>query len=282
LSGGRAGWNVVTSSSDRAAANFGIDQVMAHDRRYEMATEFVDVVKGLWDSWETGARVADVRSGQYLDATKIHQLDHTGPFYSVRGPLNCSRSPQGQPVIVQAGSSISGQRFAAQHAELMFTVQQDLEEARDFYRGMKQQMAALGREPDACKILPGLFPVVGRTDAEAQEKLRLLMRYVDSSSALRTMSERFGHDMSQYPLDGPVPDLPVSERVQSYSRVLVSMARRENYTLRDLYNIMALSRGYLIVCGVASKIVDTMERWVTEGAADGFIITPAYFSCSLG
>ncbi|MGE3148361.1 MAG: LLM class flavin-dependent oxidoreductase [Pseudorhodoplanes sp.] len=282
ISGGRAAWNVVTSSSEPAAANFNLTQPFTHEQRYEMAAEFVEVVQGLWDSWESGARVADTETGQYLDPRKIHALNHAGRYFSVRGPLNCSRSPQGQPVIVQAGSSTSGQKFAARFAEVMFTVQQDIEEAKAFYKTMKTQVVAAGRDASGCKILPGILPVVGRTESEAREKLNSLMRYVDSKNAMRAMTERFGFDMSQFPLDGPVPDLPIAESsIQSYSRVLLSMARRENYKLRDLYNIIAVSRGYIVACGTPDKIADMMERWVKEEAADGFIITPAYFPAYL-
>jgi FMN-dependent oxidoreductase (nitrilotriacetate monooxygenase family) len=277
ISGGRAGWNVVTSSSIEAAANFGMENTIAHDVRYEMASEFVEVVQGLWDSWERDARVINRETGQYFDRSKVHALDHKGRFYSIKGPLNSSRSPQGQPVIVQAGSSSSGQQFAARFAEVMFTVQHDLAEAQKFYQDMKAAVARCGRSPHQYKIMPGLFPIVGRTDEEARGKLADLMEYVDSTSALKTMSERYGHDMSQYPLDGPVPDLPLSDRVQSYAKVLIAKARRENYTLRDLYNNMAVARGYIVACGSAKSVADMMEQWFLRGAADGFVITPAHF-----
>jgi FMN-dependent oxidoreductase (nitrilotriacetate monooxygenase family) len=277
LSRGRAGWNVVTSASAAAAGNFGRDDTPPHDTRYEMAIEFVDVVKGLWDSWEAGARVLNRETGQYYDRSKVHILDHQGKYYKVRGPLNASRPPQGQPVIVQAGSSSSGQELAARFAEIMFTVQHDIGEAQKFYADMKSRVVSLGRSPDHFKILPGFFPIVGRTDEEARAKLNELMKFVDPSSALRTMSERYGHDMSQYPLDGPVPDLPLSERVQSYAQVLIAKARREGYTLRDLYNNMAVARGYVVASGSPKTVADMMEEWFLGGAADGFILTPAHF-----
>ncbi|MGE3147873.1 MAG: LLM class flavin-dependent oxidoreductase [Pseudorhodoplanes sp.] len=277
ISGGRAGWNVVTSSSLEAAANFGREKTVAHDMRYKIAAEFVDVVQGLWDSWEDGARVANRETGQYFDRNKVHTLDYKGDFYSVRGPLNSSRSPQGQPVIVQAGSSPSGQQFAARFAEVMFTVQHDINDARTFYAGMKEQVMRCGRSADQCQIMPGFFPIVGATEEEARQKLAGLMKYVDSSNALKVMSERFGHDMSQFPLDGPVPDLPPSDLVQSWARVLIAEAKRKNYTLRDLYNNMAVARGYVVACGTPKSIADMMEEWFKAGAADGFVVTPAYF-----
>jgi FMN-dependent oxidoreductase (nitrilotriacetate monooxygenase family) len=277
ISGGRSGWNVVTTSTQEAAANFSRATTVSHDRRYEIAAEFVDVVQGLWDTWEAGARVADRSSGRYLDEQKIHSLNHKGEFFTVAGPLNASRSPQGQPVIVQAGSSSSGQHFAARFAEVMFTVQHDIEEARKFYAGVKSQVLAAGRSADHCKIMPGVFPVVARTDEEAWAKLADLMKYVDSTSAMRTMSERFGHDMSQYPLDGPIPELPPSDRVQSYAKVLIAMGRRKNLKLRDLYNNMAVARGYIVACGSPTTVADMLQEWFETRAADGFIITPAYF-----
>lgn len=277
LSGGRAGWNVVTTSAPESAANFGLREPAAHDLRYRMADEFVHVVKGLWDSWEGGARVADPETGVYVDPGRIHHLDHRGEFYSVRGPLNSSRCPQGWPVIVQAGSSKSGQAFAARHAEVLLTVQQDLDAARDAYRSIKAQAAAQGRDARHLKILPGLLPVVGRSEGEAHEKLGVLTGYVDDQSAMRTMSERLGHDMSRFPLDGPVPDLPRSESVQGYSDVLVTRARRAGHTLRDLYHLFAVARGYAMACGNPEQVADMMEEWFRGGACDGFILVPAHF-----
>jgi alkanesulfonate monooxygenase SsuD/methylene tetrahydromethanopterin reductase-like flavin-dependent oxidoreductase (luciferase family) len=157
------------------------------------------------------------------------------------------------------------------------TVQHDITEAQKFYAETKAQVLDFGRAPEHCKIMPGLFPIVAQTDEDARRKLAELMKFVDPVSALRTMSERYGHDMSQFPLDGPVPDLPLSDKVQSYAKVLIAKARRENYTLRDLYNNMAVARGYIVACGSVKTVADMMEEWVTTGAADGFIITPAYF-----
>jgi len=276
ISGGRAGWNVVTSSAEEAAANFG-KALPAHGLRYEMATEYLEIVHGLWDGWEEGARIANRETGQYIDKSKVHVLDHKGKFFSVRGPISHSRTPQGRPVIVQAGSSKDGQQFAARFAEVMFTVQHDKEESKEFYRGMKRQMAEIGRGPDECKILVGFNPIVGRTDEEARQKLAQLMKYVDSTSALKTMTERFGTDMSQFPLDGPVPELTMTGRIQSYVKVLVAEAKRKNYTLRDLYNNMAVARGYFVSCGSIESVANDMGAWVTEDACDGFMLMPAHF-----
>jgi FMN-dependent oxidoreductase (nitrilotriacetate monooxygenase family) len=276
ISGGRAGWNVVTSSSSEAAENFG-QPLAPHDIRYQRATEFVEIVQGLWDSWEADARVVNRETGQYLDKTKIHALNHKGEYFEVKGPLNNSRSPQGRPVIVQAGSSKDGQEFAARFAEIIFTVQLDKEEAVAFRRGMHEKMVKFGRAPEDCKILVGLMPIVGRTLAEATEKLAQLMQYADATVAIKTMTERFGTDMSQFPLDGPIPDLPLDGRIQSYVKVALSEARRKNLRLRDLYNNMAVARGYLVSCGSPEDVANEMESWISAGAADGFMLVPAHF-----
>ena len=276
LSDGRAGWNVVTSTLPEAAENFGREMV-DHDRRYEIAGEFVDVVQGLWDSWEDGARIENKETGQYYDLSKVHELDHKGQFYSVKGPLNLTRTPQGRPVIVQAGSSSSGQALAGRIAEVVFTVQLELDVAREYYDNIKKHAVAAGRRPEHCNILPGMVPIVGRTDEEAQAKLAHLMTYVDSTSAMRTMSRRFGHDMSKYPLDGPVPDLPVSNLKQGYSTVASAKAKRLGYKLRDIYNEIAIARGYLLACGSPTTVANLMQEWFEAGAMDGFVLLPAHF-----
>ncbi|MBP0625294.1 NtaA/DmoA family FMN-dependent monooxygenase, partial [Cupriavidus sp. LEh25] len=207
LSGGRAGWNVVTSWSDAEARNFSLDLHPEHADRYARAEEFVDVVTGLWDSWEDDAFLYDKASGVHFDASKLHRLDHHGRHFRVRGPLNISRSPQGHPVIVQAGSSEAGQELAARTAEVIFTAQQSLEGAQAFYRGLKGRLARFGRTPDQLKILPGVFPVVGRSAAEAEEKLEALQDLILPSVGLALLSQHLGGiDLSGYPLDGPLPD----------------------------------------------------------------------------
>jgi len=277
LSGGRAGWNVVTTGTPEAAGNFGDSGPMDHATRYEVAAEFVEVVRGLWDSWEEGARIVDAESGQYYDKTKVHSLDHVGKFFSVRGPLNLTRTPQGQPVLVQAGASEDGQKFAAQFAEMIFAVQLDKEHAKDLYATMKAKVAGCGRNPEHCKILPGLMPIVGRDDEDARGKLAQLMRLADPAVALKMMSVRFGHDMSGFDLDGPVPDLPLSNAIQTYAKVAYEKARKANLTLRDIYNQIAVARGYLVACGDAATVADVMEEWFTDRACDGFILVPPYF-----
>lgn len=277
LSGGRAGWNVVTTSTPQAAANFGLAEPVEHDLRYAMAAEFVDVVQALWDSWEDGARIADRTNGTYVDPGRIHAIDHDGRFYKVRGPLNLSRTPQGRPVVVQAGASDAGRDFACRYAEAIFTVQQDLDMAKAFYRQTKDGVAAAGREPAECHVMPGLFPVVGATDEEARAKLAAMVELVDERSALNTLSERLGHDMSGYDLDAPMPDLPPSPHIHSYHAVIRAIAQRPGCKLRDIYNIFAVSRAYLVACGSPGTIADIMETWFTGEACDGFMLVPATF-----
>ena len=277
LSGGRAGWNVVTTGLEEVAGNFGSDSPVDHAVRYESAAEFVEVVQGLWDSWEEGAIVTNVETGEYYDKTKVHSLDHVGKFFSVRGPLNVTRTPQGQPVLVQAGASEDGQKFASRFAEMVFAVSLDKEHAKEHYATFKAKVAGWGRNPDHCKILPGFMPIVGRDDEDARQKLSQLMGLANPAVALKMMSSRFGHDMSGFDLDSPVPDLPLSNAIQTYAKVAYEKARKANLTLRDIYNQIAVARGYLFALGNAATIADLMEEWFTERACDGFVLVPPYF-----
>jgi FMN-dependent oxidoreductase (nitrilotriacetate monooxygenase family) len=278
LSNGRAGWNVVTSANNKAALNFSKQRLDEHDLRYEIASEFVDVVRGLWDCWDDGAVVADTRTGVYLDTSKIRPLDHKGRFFSVKGPLNIERSPQGQPVIIQAGGSPAGQELSARSADLVFSVVNgDKVSAKTAYDSLKQRVVKHGRAPHEVPILPGVMPIIGDTDEQAKEQLARLQSWLTPTNALALVSSRIGHDISGYPLDGPVPDFPQTEGGQSFSRALLDMARREKMTLRDLYNVTAAARGHWVIYGTPKRIADTLEEWFTSGLADGFVIMPAYF-----
>lgn len=271
LSGGRAGWNLVTSGSDQEARMFGLEQQISHASRYERAREYVDVVKGLWDSFEDDAAVFDQTGGRYFDPAKLHRLNHQGKHYQVQGALQSQRPPQGYPVIVQAGSSEDGQELAAATAELVFTAHQSVEDARAFYSGLKNRLPAYGRSADSLKILPGVSPVVGRTQAEAQEKFERLQSLIEPSVGLGLLSNFVGgFDFSRYPLDGPVPDLPPTEGWQSRQALFLGVARRENLTLRQLYQRVATARGHWTVVGTPQSISDELEHWFTTGAADGF------------
>lgn len=281
LSKGRAAWNVVTSSAGKAALNFSRERHMEHDLRYEVANEFVDVVKGLWDCWDDGAILADKTTGAFLDPTRVRPLNHQGRFFQVKGPMNIGRCPQGQPVIIQAGGSPSGLELAARTADVVFSVVQELGSAKTAYRDLKGRLAKYGRTPDHLTVLPGVMPIIGRTDAEAKDKLSLLQSWLTPTNALTLVSSRIGYDVSGFPLDGPVPDPPPGEGSQAFARVLFETARRENMTLRDLYDLTAAARGHWVLCGTPKRIADTLEEWFVEEAADGFNILPPYFPGAL-
>jgi N-acetyl-S-(2-succino)cysteine monooxygenase len=279
ISNGRAGWNVVTSTHERAALNFSKTNLAEHDLRYEIATEFVDVVRGLWDSWDDDAIVADKATGLFIDKSKVRPLDHKGRFYQVKGPLNIERSPQGHPVIIQAGGSVPGQELSARSADLVFSVVNgDKASAKAAYDSLKQRVVKHGRAPHELPILPGVMPIIGETDEEAKEQLARLQSWLTPTNALALVSQRIGYDISGYPLDGPVPDFPTkTERGQTFSATLLDMARREKMTLRDLYNITAAARGHWVIYGTPKRIADIFEEWFTGGLADGFVVMPAYF-----
>ena len=281
ISRGRAAWNVVTSSAGKAALNFSREQHMEHDHRYEVAEEFVDVVKGLWDCWEDGAIVADKATGVFLDPRKVRPLDHRGRFFQVKGPINMARCPQGHPVIIQAGGSEAGLELAARTADVVFSVVQELSSAKVAYRDLKARMAKYGRTPDQISVLPGVMPIIGGTEAEARDKLSLLQSWLTPTNALTLVTSRIGYDVTGFPLDGPVPAPPPGEGSHAFSRVLYETARREHMTLRDLYNLTAAARGHWVLCGTTKRIADTLEEWFVEEAADGFNVLPPYFPGAL-
>ncbi|MDP9096368.1 MAG: LLM class flavin-dependent oxidoreductase, partial [Pseudomonadota bacterium] len=272
LSNGRAAWNVVTGSSPDAAANFSRDEHPAHAERYARAAEFLAVVKKLWDSWGDGAIVADRQTGRFADPALLSVTNHKGTFFQVRGPLNISRSPQGHPVIMQAGASDAGRDFAAATAEVVFTAQSDLDEAVAFAQDLRARCVGAGRSPTALRIMPGINPVVGRTEADAKEKIARLGELADPVAALRVLSDRLGHDLSAFDLDAPVPELPASGMMQGHAVQLASLARRRRMTLRELRDYTAVSSGHRVLYGTAESIVDDMETWYRAGAADGFVI----------
>ncbi|SDD29603.1 LLM class flavin-dependent oxidoreductase [Belnapia rosea] len=276
LSGGRAAWNAVTSSGEKAADNFGRIHP-EHDARYEVAEEFVDVVRGLWDCWDDGAIIRDHATGRYIDPAKVKPLDHEGRFFRVKGPLPTSRTPQGQPIILQAGSSEPGLALAARTADVVFAVVQDLEEAKAGYTALKSRMPAFGRDPDTLAVLPGVMPVVGRTEAEARERLNTLQSFVNTDNALSMLSSRLGVDVSGFPLDALVPELPLPDSSHGFARVMLAKALRERMTWRDLFNLTGAARGHWVICGAPESIADTLQEWFEAGACDGFNILPPYF-----
>jgi len=277
LSGGRAGWNLVTSATDAEAYNFNREEHMEHGKRYERAREFVDVVTKLWDSWEDDAFIRDKESGVYFEPDKMHIPHHKGPHFSVRGPLNVARPPQGYPVIIQAGSSGDGQDLAAHTAEVVFTAQQTLAEAQDFYSGLKTKVAQAGRNPDHVKIMPGVFPVIGETEAEAEEKYEILQELIHPYVGLGLLSGMIGgFDLSTYPVDGPLPELPETNGGKSRQKLLSDLANRNNFTIRQLYLAIAGARGHRTILGTPQTIADQLEDWFVNGGADGFNIMPPY------
>jgi N-acetyl-S-(2-succino)cysteine monooxygenase len=277
LSGGRAAWNVVTSSNAKAALNFSSDEHLEHELRYARAQEFVDVVKGLWDCWDDGAIVADKTTGEYVDPNKVRPLNHKGRFFKVRGPLNQARPPQGHPVIIQAGGSPSGLELAARTSDVVFSVVQEFEPAKAAYADLKGRMAKYGRAPGEIAVLPGVMPIIGRSEEEAREKLAKLQSWITPTNAITLVASRIGYDISGHDLDGPVPPPPPFQGSRTFTSVLYEMAKRENMTLRDLYNLTAAARGHWVVCGTPAKIADIFEEWFEGGAADGFNVLPPYF-----
>jgi FMN-dependent oxidoreductase (nitrilotriacetate monooxygenase family) len=276
ISGGRAAWNAVTTTSPAAGANFDKD-LPGHADRYARAEEFIEVVMKLWDAWDDDALVADRTTGVYLDPAKLRAIDHVGRHFKVKGPVNIGRAPQGRPIVLQAGGSAPGQALAARTADVVFTVTQDIEESKAAYKAVKERMPAFGRAPGQLAMLPGVMPVVGRTDKEAREKLAVLQSFVDSRNGLQLLTDRLGFDMTRFDFDGPVPELPQTEFSQTFARVLLDKARRDGLTLRDLYNLNAAARGHWVLCGSPVTIADTLEHWFTERAADGFNVMPPWF-----
>lgn len=276
ISGGRAGWNVVTTAYAKSSAVFG-RQHPPHSERYAMAEEFVEACRLLWDSWDDGAFIGDKANGRFVRPDSLRIPDFHGKYFVVEGALNVPRPPQGHPVLIQAGSSGPGQALAARIADVVFTAQNDLAEAQVFYRGMKAQLAEHGRSVDDALVMPGVMPIVGRTTREAQEMLAELSRNIDATQAFTVLSERVGADMSVYPLDGPVPEVPETEHLKSRAALLLQMARREKLTLRELFHRVAAARGHLLPVGTPTEIADVLERWFHAGAADGFNVMPPFF-----
>jgi N-acetyl-S-(2-succino)cysteine monooxygenase len=278
ISGGRGGWNLVTSQTEAEAQNFGQDSHMEHDARYERAEEFFDVVAGLWDSWASDASIYDKASAQCFDPTKVRILNHAGKHFRVRGPLNVPRSPQGRPIVVQAGASGPGKALAARIADCVFTAQSKLADGKAFYDEIKSKAVELGRRPDQIRIMPGIVPILGRTDEEARELRSALLANITDDQAMRSMFRVAGGlDLRQFPPDGPFPELPLSNGAQGRQKLLIDMARRENLTLIQAGRRFAEGQAHQMVCGSAKTIADLMQDWFEQGACDGFALMPSYF-----
>ena len=273
---GRVGWNVVTSWSEQEAFNFGLDAHVEHGARYGRAQEFVDVVFGLWDSWEDDAFIRDKASGHYFDPARLHTLNHSGPALKVKGPLNVARPIQGYPLIAQAGSSGPGQDLGARIADLIYTAQKDRDEAIAFYRSVKHHGAAAGRDPDSMLVMPGILPVLGRTRAEAEDRFAALQDLVSPSVGLPMLADTFG-DLSGLPLDGPLPPpLPGSNALKSAHGKLIALARQPDMTIRRLYQIQAGAQGHHVFVGTPAEAADLMADWFEAGACDGWNLIPPY------
>ncbi|NTI78665.1 LLM class flavin-dependent oxidoreductase [Rhizobium rhizogenes] len=273
VSGGRAAWNVVTTQHNNSAPNFGLENLPSHADRHKRADEFVSVVTKLWDSWDDDAIVADPVSGRYVDMEKVRPIEHVGDLFSVRGALNVPRSPQGRPVIITAGISEQTQRFASRWADALFTVQRTIEEAREFYAGVKSLTAAAGRDPAHLVVLPGLYPVIGSTEAEAKARKREMDDLVDMEDERIKLAQRFGVDPDRLPFDKPFPDDILDHLSPHISRGfvenLVREARRENLTVGEVLGRNP-NGGHRIVVGSPEQIADDMEHWFQTGAADGY------------
>lgn len=279
ISGGRAGWNLVTSAAPAEPHNFGRTKHPPPEERYRRAGEFADVVMGLWNTWEDDAFIEDRDAGLYFDDAKMHYLNHTGEFYSVRGPLNIRRSPQGHPVMVQAGQSESGRELAARTTDVIFAVQQQIEPARAFRADIRARAQKYGRSPDAIKIMPGVMPFVGASADEAQAKFQEMQDLIHPELGVRIVGDMIGVDLHGYDLDGPLPEAPqvMPSGQGGRQQVVLEMAKRDNLSIRQVYQRIAGARAHRIIHGTAKRIADDLEEWFTTGAADGFNIMPPMF-----
>jgi alkanesulfonate monooxygenase len=274
ISQGRSGWNVVTSFQDEEAVNFGSANILEKSKRYERAEEFVDVVLGLWDSFAPDAFTYDRDSGMFFDPSKVRVLNHVGRHFQVQGPLGTPRSPQGRPIIFQAGASEEGQELAARTADVVYAVQNTIDGARRFYNALKERMPKYGRQPDDLKVMPGLLPVIGSTEEEARSKFKAMQALIDPLVGLKYLTGVFG-DLSGYPLDGPVPDLRKDKQLATRAALILDTARRNSWSIRQLYENVAIGNTHNTVIGTPEQIADVMEEWFNAGAADGFNILPA-------
>lgn len=282
FSAGRMAWNAVTSTNDGEARNFSKQHHLGHLERYQRAGEFIDAVHGLLASWQPGALVADQESGVYVDPTKVSYTDFQGEHFQIKGPLTVAASPQGRPVQILAGVSEDFKQVAARVGEVIFTVQPDRARAKHFYQQFKQEMAGFGRGPDACKVLPGIMPIVGATQQEAEEKRRQLDELVEAKAGLSFMSASMNYDLSQHDPDALFPDI--------YNRIsgskgrfeyVISQARKQGETLAQVAKAYAASASFLVIAGTAEQIADEMIAWVEDKACDGFVLMPADMPASL-
>jgi N-acetyl-S-(2-succino)cysteine monooxygenase len=282
ISGGRSGWNLVTSNNEGDALNYSREQHMAHGDRYERAIEFADVVTGLWDSWDADAFIRDRQSGINFDPAKQYVLNHKGKHFQVKGPLNVPCSPQGRPVLVQAGASGTGRDVAARLAEIVFTAQTTFEQGKEFYADVRSRLGKFGRAQEEVLVMPGFYPVVAPTQSEAQEKYDYLQSLIQKPVGIAILEHTIGvKGLDKYPLDGPVPEMGDTNGPLSRQRLLLEQARRDQLTLWELCLANAGPRGHVLSIGTPDQVADEMEHWFKDGAADGFNVMPAWLPGSL-
>jgi len=276
ISKGRAAWNVVTTASSDTASNFGLTQHPDPKTRYERADEFIEVTQKLWDSWEDDAFIYNKESGQFFHADKIHEPKHSGKYFSIQGALNVSRPVQGYPVIVQAGQSEDGRELAGKYAEVIFTAQQSLEDAQEFYRDVKSRLLKYGRQPDDLKIMPGVSIFVAKTEEEAQEKYQLLNSLIHPEVGLSLLSGLAGGiNLKKFDLDAPFPKLEDADiNFSSRQQMMIDIARKHNFSIRQLYEYIASARGHWTLIGTPEQVVDQLQNWFENEGADGFNILP--------
>ena len=270
VSGGRGGWNLITSVNALEFQNFGPGGQPDRDSRYDRAREFAKVVLGLWQSWDADAFTIDRERGRFFDPRKVRRLEHRGEHFQVRGPLNVARSPQGQPVLVQAGASEDGMNLAAETADVVFAATPTLEVARKFYADLKSRVARFGRNPDHVLVMPGFQVMIGRTEQEARDKYQALLDLIPTEIGVQHLSQYIDYDVRGHPVDGPLPEIPLTKLNTSRTALLVELARREKLTIRQLYQRISGGRGHFQTYGTPMQIADMLEEWTTTGAADGF------------
>jgi FMN-dependent oxidoreductase (nitrilotriacetate monooxygenase family) len=278
VSGGRAGWNVVTTADPGSARNFGLEGTPDHGQRYARAGEFTEVVKALWDSWEDDAVIGDKQAGRFIDPGKVQPIAHRGPHFKVQGPLNLPRTPQGHPVLVQAGGSGDGRDLAARHAEAVFSASQSLDESQAYRQDLHARAAAYGRGPQAIKVLPGLATIIGATEAEALRRRDQLIDMIPWSYSLNRLAGTLGIAPDRLRLDDRLPEdiaLPAGGNGNhTFFNATLALAKRHGHSVRELIRALSGGGGHRVIVGTPEQVADDIERWFRAGAADGFNLMP--------
>jgi FMN-dependent oxidoreductase (nitrilotriacetate monooxygenase family) len=282
LSGGRAGWNLVTSASELEAENFASSGLRPHSQRYERAEEFANAALALWDSVGEGAYLPDCAGGPFADPQRLHPVHHRGTHFSVDGILESPRSPQGRPIMVQAGASDVGKELAARTADVVFAASQTIGEAQTYYADVKSRLGKYNRQPDDIKIMPGISPIVAETESEARAKYQALQELIPDAVGVALLASYLSiGDLSAYPVDGPLPEIPQTQAMQSRQQLIIDLGKRENLSIRELARNFAGARGHWQVFGTPVQIADAMEERFAAGAADGFNVMAPLFPSGL-